>query len=86
MDVINPTYTLYYQNVQAILADLNIKCHKSGWYRKGDDYVLIVPDSTEDRPNQLCVSIWNNQDPRPFWRKALALPEFKLEGGDVLNV
>jgi len=82
----NPTYTLYYSDAKLLLDDLEVAFKTAGWYRKGDDFILIVPDPSDEQPNQLCVCIWNNHDPRPFWRRATVLPEFKIEGGDVLNV
>jgi hypothetical protein len=69
-----------YYTVEELHTEFNITFTEDGWYQRGKDIVLITRDG-----DKLCAMFWNDRDPRPGWRKALSLPFYKIEGGDLIN-
>lgn len=80
-----PNYTLYYDNPSQLMNELHIVYESEGWYKKGQDFVLVTKDGSPNLPDRLCAAIWDNHDPRQKWVKVLKLPLHVLKGGDVLN-
>jgi hypothetical protein len=70
----------YFDSAEEILKEYSIEFMGEGWYKRGNDYILITQDGAK-----LCVMIWNDEDPRPFWGRVSGLKLHYVNSDDIVD-